>query len=313
MYPPLPILGADLKESTAWLNALADVLPDERLVLPSQLTLAERACVDVAIVANPEPAQLEGFTHLKWVQSVWAGVERLLAASASHQFDVVKMVDSGLSHAMAEAVVAWSLYLHRDMPAYHQQQAQKVWQPQPYRRASDTTIGILGLGELGSYAAKMLAPFGFRLVGWRRDPKDVPHVDVLTGDIGLIRLAEEADIIVCLLPLTSQTTGLLNRSFFAAMKPQSCLINFARGPIVVEEDLLSALDSSQLGHAVLDVFTMEPLPADSRFWEHEKVTVLPHISGPTDMQSALSVVQQNIQRYRQTNSIPAAVQRDRGY
>jgi glyoxylate/hydroxypyruvate reductase A len=214
---------------------------------------------------------------------------------------------------MSEAVLAWSYYLQRDMPAYRKQQQHRVWQELEYRQPSEMAVGLIGLGELGAASARKLKDAGFNVIGWSRSMKSLTGIETVAGDDGLNTMLQRSDIVVCLVPLTEQTRGLLNASRFGIMKKGASLINFARGPIIVTDDLLDALDSGQLSHAVLDVFEVEPLPDNSAFWDHEKVTVLPHISGPTSRESSARIVAGNIRNWRQNGTLPPTVDIQRGY
>lgn len=318
MNPPIPYLfqGTPVK-GEAWLAQLAQAMPGETIRTLDQLCADERARVDVAIVANPDPQDLKNLPNLKWVQSLWAGVERLVADLADSPLTIVRLVDPQLAATMAEAVLAWVLYLHRDMPCYARQQAARVWQPQAYVRPERKTVGILGLGLLGRAAAQKLLGAGFKVCGWSRSlaqlEAGLAQVSCLSGPDGLQELLQRADILVCLLPLTPDTRGLLDAQRLAQLPKSGAIINFSRGPILDTAALLAALDSEHLSHAVLDVFEQEPLPVESALWAHPKVTVLPHISGPTDLETGAQIVAQNIAQYRKTGQIPAGVDRGRGY
>lgn len=296
-----------------WLKALSLTMPDETIVSFRQLDEEGRAAVDIAIVANPDPADLAQLPGLKWIHSLWAGVERLVGELGDSNLPVVRLVDPQLGRTMAEAVLAWSYYLFRDMPAYARFQRERNWQQLPYRRPQQVTIGLLGLGALGEAAAQRLTGAGFKVIGWSRSAKDVEAVETFSGDDGLDELLSRSDILVCLLPLTPETRGLLNAERLALLPANASLINFARGPIVVSNDLLQALDAGHLSHAVLDVFDVEPLPADGPFWNHPGITVLPHISAPTDRDTAAEIVAANIQAYRRTAALPSLVDFARGY
>lgn len=175
------------------------------------------------------------------------------------------------------------------------------------------TIGLLGLGALGRAAAERLTHAGFNVSGWSRSEKAIAGVETLTGDDGLQTLLEKSDILVCLVPLTDATRGLLDAGRLAVMKQGAALINFARGAVIVADDLLSALDSGRISHAVLDVFEQEPLPTASSFWRHPKVTVLPHISAPTSRESSARIVAGNVRIWRETGRLPDTVDMIRGY
>ena len=300
------------KQEAESLRILAAAMPEERIVPFRVLDDAARAAARIAIVANPDPAEVAALPGLVWVQSLWAGVEKLVGAF-DRPLPIVRLVDREMARIMAEAVLAWTLYLQRDMPAYARQQRERVWRAHPYRKPADVTVGLLGLGALGTAAAQRLAEAGFRVVGWSRTPRAEAGLETVHGPEGLPVMLGRSDVVVCLVPLTPQTRGLLNAERLSALKPGAALINFARGPIVVTDDLIAALDSGHLSHAVLDVFETEPLPPDSALWSHPGVTVLPHISGPTDMDSAAATVAANVRAYRRTGQVPEGIDAGRGY
>jgi len=264
-------------------------MSDKLIVCRSdQLNDLERLQTKVAVVANPAPAEIRSMPNLVWVQSLWAGVEGLLHDGISDSLKVVRLVDDRLSETMAEAVLAWSFYLHRDMPLYRQQQDKTNWAQHPVKLCRERSIGVLGLGKLGSF-------------------------ECLAGEQGLSQLLESSQILVVLLPLTTQTRGLLSAERLAMLSPGASLINFARGPIVDDQALLECLDSRHLNHAVLDVFDQEPLPITHPFWQHPDVTVLPHISAPTDKPSASRLVAGHLSDYFNEGRIPDAVDLSKGY
>lgn len=314
MKPVLPFIAArDADFTTEWIDALQAAMPGETVVPLAQLDDAERARCTVAVVANPEPQDLRSLPQLRWVHSVWAGVERLLARADNSELKIVRLVDPQLADTMAEAVLAWTLYLHRDMPRYLRQQRERLWRPHDYVRPQDKTVGLLGLGALGEAAARRLVMAGFDVHGWSRTPRTLEGVSCHAGSDGLARMLARSDILVCLLPLTAQTQGLLDDAAFNQLKASAALINFARGAVVDDASLRRALDRGALGHAVLDVFATEPLPADSWQWSHPAVTVLPHISAPTHRASAAAIVAAHVAAYRRDGVIPAHVDRGRGY
>lgn len=303
----------DETQEGVWLEVLSKAMPDESILPLRKLTENERKMADVAIVANPDPNDLLTLPNLIWVHSVWAGVEKMLQQQEPPRYSIVRLVDPELSRAMTEAVLAWTLFLHRDMPAYARQQSKALWQPLPYFAAKDRTIGLLGLGELGQHAAQALVKQGFQVQGWSRTEKRIEQVCCLFGDDGLEQILEQSDILVCLLPLTSTTEGLLGSDNLAKIKPGAQLINFARGKIIDEDALLYELNTGRIKHAVLDVFQYEPLPRSHPFWTHPNITVLPHISAPTTPQSASQIVAQNIRNYRHLSLLPKTVDTQLGY
>lgn len=310
---PIALIGAlSGQEEREWLAALGSAMPEEQVLAAA--AIGDPAEVELAIVANPDPALVRRFSRLKWLQSLWAGVERLVAEPAFDHLPLVRMTDPELARTMAEAVLAWTLYLHREMPAYLSQQRACRWRQLPYVAPSQRRVGILGLGVLGEAAARRLHDAGFRVLGWSRMPKRLDAVCGFTGPAGLTEMIRQTDILVCLLPLTNQTRGLLDAAVFEAMPAQACLINFGRGPVVNTPDLLASLEQGHLKHAVLDVFDQEPLPVESALWLHPRVTVLPHVSADTNPRTASLIVARNVNLWRESGRVPQpVVDRQRGY
>lgn len=300
-------------ENQAWLALFKEQMPAEEIVIFSQMNNEQRLACDIAIIANPLLEHLESLPNLVWVHSLWAGVESLVKAVEKMKLTLVRLIDPMLSQTMAEAALAWTLYLHRDMPKYAKQQSQKIWHQIEYTEPKDRHISILGLGALGQEAAKVLSAQGFKVSGWSYSPKTLEGVDCYHGEEGLQTMLTNTHILICLLPLTDMTSGLINREFIAHLPDGAQLINFARGGIVNSTDLFAALDAGKLDHAVLDVFEQEPLTCDSEYWQHEKVTVLPHISAQTNPVSASKIVAKNIDKYRQQGIIPDGVDMGKGY
>ncbi|MGQ2951966.1 MAG: 2-hydroxyacid dehydrogenase [Agrobacterium sp.] len=314
MSSPIAFVSRMNAETEAvWKHALRAAMPQEEILAFSELTNEQRRAVDFAIVANPDPADIAALPGLTWIHSLWAGVERLVLELGDKAPPIVRLKDPELSRVMAEAVLAWTYYLQRDMPAYRDNQQKTLWQEFDYRHPREMTVGLLGLGALGTAAAERLRHAGFNVAGWSRSAKAIDGVETLTGDDGLQTLLEKSDILVCLVPLTDATRGLLDAGRLAAMKNGAALINFARGAVIIAEDLIAALDSGRLSHAVLDVFEQEPLPVSSAFWQHPKVTVLPHISAPTSRESSARIVAGNVYTWRETGTLPETVDMARGY
>jgi glyoxylate/hydroxypyruvate reductase len=296
-----------------WLERLRARLPEETIVSFRSMSRADRTEADIAIVANPDPIDLHELVGLQWVHSVWAGVENLVADMGPAAVPIVRLVDPELARVMGEAVLAWTYFIHRGMPEYRRQQEERLWQQLSYRHPSQVNVGVLGLGELGLAAAERLRGAGFTVIGWSRSPKMLFDFECLHGAGGLRVVLGRADILVCLLPLTAETRGLLSGEQFGSMPKGASVINFARGPIIDAADLLRSLNSGHVAHAVLDVFDLEPLPTDSELWSHPRVTVLPHISAPTNRDSAAAIVAANIRSYRRTGQLPRAVDQQQGY
>ncbi len=296
-----------------WLKILKKKLPKERIVKFSNLKKSDYKKIDVAIVANPNPSEVKKLVNLKWIQSVWVGVEKLVEIFKGEKVKIVRLVDPEMNRTMSEAVLSWVLYLHRDMHFYQVQQNKRVWKEADYIKPSKKIVSIIGLGELGSASAAKLIENGFNVCGWSRGKKNIRKVKSFTGELGLKNMLKQTDILVCLIPLTRKTKYLLNYKTLSYLKKRASIINFARGAIINAKDLVKHLNSGTIKHAVLDVFEQEPLPKTSILWKHKNVTVLPHISAHTDMDTASSIVCKNIKMYRLKNRIPKSVDMTRGY
>jgi glyoxylate/hydroxypyruvate reductase A len=207
-------------------------------------------------------------------------------------------------------VIASVLDWHRHRYLYRAQQRERVWKAHKQFLPADRTVGLLGLGELGSYAAAKLVALGFQVRGWSRRPKAIAGVHCSTE---IDEVLAQSNAVVCLLPLTAQTRGVLNAKAIARMPKGGCVINLARGAHVVAADLLAALESGQLAHAYLDVFEQEPLPADAPLWAHPGVTLTPHIAALTEPRTAVAKIVENIERVRRGEAPQHRVDRAAGY
>jgi glyoxylate/hydroxypyruvate reductase A len=311
---PVPLISdIDAAERALWLARFAELMPELDIRPSEQINDADARTARVAIVANPAPEQLRRFPALRWVQSLWAGVEKMVQMPELARVPIVRMEDPELARIMAEAVLTWVLCLHRELPEYARQQRERIWHQRLYTPPAEREIGVLGTGNLGMAAIAALKAQGFRVSAWSRAAKQIDGVSHYAGEEQLPLLLASCDIVVVLLPLTPQTRGLLNEQRLALLRPDASLINFARAAIVDYDALLRQLDRGALRHAVLDVFDTEPLPASSPLWQHPAVTVLPHVSGPTDIGSASLIVRDNLRRYFDHGEIPAAVDYARGY
>ena len=291
----------DAAEHRAWLAALSAAMPEAQW-LDLQGAQREPAAVQAALVANPAPGSLQGLPQLRLIQSLWAGVDRLLAdTTLPAGVPLARMVDPAMNAAMAETALWAVLALQRDFYTYALQQRAGLWLQHPQRRADEVRVLVLGQGEMGRAASARLSTMGYAVRGWRRDGTP------------LHRLLAESDVVVNLLPMTAETRGLLNARFFAALPPGAAIVNLARGAHVVDADLLAALDSGRLRHAVLDVFGTEPLPVGHAYWQHPQVTVLPHSAAQTDARSAAAVAVRNLRAARAGTALQHVVERSRGY
>ncbi len=311
---PLLLNSADTASSAAgWLIALRTAVPDEDIRLLNELNTAELALAELAIVTNPSRAALARLPNLKAAQSLWAGIDGLIEAAQSLGFELARLRDPQLSETMAEAALAWVLYLHRRMPEYRDQQQARRWQALPLVHAQDCRVGVLGLGTMGRVTAASLRDNNFEVAGWSATERKIDGVDCYFGATGLNKLLARTEVLLCLLPLTPHTWGLLNHERLMRLPKRAAFINFARGEIAPISDLLRLLDTGHLRHAVLDVFEQEPLPAQSALWQHPQLTLLPHIAAPTDLASAARIVALSLEHYRRCGHLPAPVNLSLGY
>ncbi|MEO8807193.1 MAG: glyoxylate/hydroxypyruvate reductase A [Burkholderiaceae bacterium] len=275
---------------------------------------AQRATIDVALVANPPVGALRNLPQLHFIQSLWAGVDRLLLdASVPAELPLARMVDPAMNTAMAETALWAVIGLHRHVFRYAAQQRAAQWQQHAQQRADELNVLVLGLGQMGRTAAQTIARQSYRVSGWSTRSATVEGVLTAGGDAALQTLLADAHIVVNLLPLTPATRGFFNAARLTQMRRGASLVNLARGAHVVDADLIAALDNGQLQHAVLDVFATEPLPAEHPYWHHDKVTVLPHVAAQTDPRSAALIAAGNVLAFRAGRVPQNLVDRGRGY
>jgi len=288
---------SEVDDPDEWRDAFATQCPDMSFrVWPD---IGDPSDIEVALVWHPPDNALDQFPNLRLIASLGAGVDHLFrGAGLPAGIPVSRIVDRSLTEQMVEYVVLGALFCHRQMPAYMAQQKQANWQLLRQPLGRERRIGLLGLGELGMASARALKALQFDVAGWSRSPKNDADIPDYVGTEGLKDFLARTDILVCLLPLTPQTEGLLNAAQFARLPRGASFVNAGRGGHVVEGDLLAALDSGQLGHAMLDVFRAEPLPAQSPFWSHPGVTLTPHVASITNASSGTALVLENMQRVR---------------
>ena len=273
----------------------------------------DRTEVRYAVVWEPPLGELKTFPNLKYIFSMGAGVDHLKCDPELPDIPIVRLIDDVLTQGMTEYVVQHVLHYHRRQPELDKQQRHKLWKHLRVPSAWDRRVGLMGLGKLGCDAALALTALKFNVAGWSRTPKALAGVASFHGPEGLAPFLEQAEILVCLLPLTPATTGILNRDLFAKLPKGAFLINPGRGQSLVDEDVLSALDSGQLAGASLDVFKTEPLPPDHPFWAHPKIFVTPHNSSRTETASAARTIAANIARIEAGEVPEGLVNQERGY
>lgn len=289
----------------AWSTAITQACPEADLHLRG-----DPASFDAIIYApGGEIEDLSPYRNARLVQSLWAGVERI-ATNPTLTQPLARMVDPGLTNGMAEYCTGWAMRAHLEMDRYRQDGQWRNGMIPPLAR--DRRVTVMGMGVLGGAVAQMLAAVGFDVMGYSRSGRGPDGLPVLSAH-AMHQAMARADILVTLLPGTPDTRDLLNAENLARLPQGAWIINPGRGTLVDDLALLAALDDGHLGHAVLDVFRTEPLPADHPFWDHRQVTVTPHIAAETRPESAALLVAENLRRVMDGRPILHLVDRERGY
>lgn len=305
------VFHSDLDPPEPWIAALRAELP----WLDIRLSSAPGADSEVryALVWKPPLGFFSRFPNLELVTNLGAGVDALLARPDLPNVPIARISDPEMSRMMASFVLFAVLRHARDIPALERAQRDRRWHFINPRTAGEISVGVLGLGELGSTAALELARQGFRVSGWSRTPKDLPGIACVSGPETLTAFLSGTEILVVMLPLTPQTHHLLDAQRLAALPRGAKLVNVARGAIIDEAALVEALRSGHLAEATLDVFETEPLPPVSPLWAMENVLVTPHLASMAIPRSACAQVAANIRRIRAGEPIAHRVDASRGY
>ncbi len=270
------------------------------------------ADVDYIVYApNSDVQDFTAYTRCKAVLSLWAGVEQIASNTTLTQ-PLARMVDEGLTQGMVEWVTGHTLRHHLGMDLHILGQ-DGTWRDYIPPLATDRHVTILGLGALGLACARALAGLGFPVTGWSRSPKQAEGITCLNGEDGLRQAISTADILVLLLPRTAETENIVNAEILSKLPKGAVIINPGRGPLIDDDALLEALDNGHVGHATLDVFRVEPLPAEHRYWTHPNVTVTPHIASETRPKTACRVIAENIRRGGAGEAFLHLVDRGAGY
>jgi glyoxylate/hydroxypyruvate reductase A len=274
------------------------------------------APVDHAVVWAPPQQLLDEQPQLRGLFNIGAGVDALLKLRLPPQTRVVRLDDAGMSVQMAEYVCHALIRHFREFDLYDADAREGRWGFRKPRLRRDFPVGVMGLGVLGERVAKAVAQFEFPVLGWSRSPKQIEGVRCFSGQQGLDDFLAASRVLVCLLPLTDETRGILRRDTLARLhggRPGGYLINVARGAHLVEADLIPLLDQGLLAGAALDVFDTEPLPAEHPFWRHPKIVVSPHASARTLREESVAQIAGKIRAMERGEPVAGVVERERGY
>jgi len=279
------------------------------------------ADIRYALVWKPEAGVLASLPNLELIISVGAGVDHVLGDPELPDVPLVRFVDPDLSGRMAEYVALHVLFHQRRMSEYQDQQRRHEWSYKPEPAAREVRVGMMGLGRMGLAAIDVLRPFGYQLRGWSRTPREIAGVACHAGSEGLEPFLADTDILVCVLPATQETNGLLDYALFSQLSrqgrhsrlPGPVLINAGRGSLQVEADVVRALDAGVLYAASLDVFETEPLPAESPLWRHPRVVVTPHNAAESTARAIARYALRQISAHRKGEPLENMVDIARGY
>ncbi len=293
-----------------WRAELERVLPEANIATWPEAVSSP----DYVLVWKPPPELFQRVRPGKAIFNLGAGVDALLAVpTLPPDVPVIRLEDAGMAEQMAEYATFAVLRIYREMDVYETDQREQRWLPRPWRAKADFGVGVMGLGMLGRAIAAALVPFGFPLAGWSRERMSLPGVATFAGAAELAQFLGRSRVLVCALPSTAETRGLLERTTLGLLPPGAHVVNIARGDIVVDDDLVALLDAGHLGGATLDVFNTEPLPPDHPFWHHPRITITPHVAAVTVVADSVAQIAVKIRRIEAGEAVTGVVDRIHGY
>jgi glyoxylate/hydroxypyruvate reductase len=270
---------------------------------------------DYAIVWKPPAELFAQQPALKAVVNYGAGVDAILAMNVvPKHIPIIRLEEAGMAQQMAQYALYGIIHHQRRMRIYREQQLRGHWQQHEDRgHIPNPTVGVMGLGEMGGHVANKVAEFGYTTIGWSRSAKPMDKLETYAGEAELPAFLSKCDVLVCLLPLTPETRGILNAKNLAQLPRGAFLISAGRGGHMVDADILAALDSGQLAGALLDVFHEEPLPAASPFWSHPNVLITPHVSATTPIENACAQIVEKLAALERGEAVSGVVDPARAY
>ncbi|SHK17137.1 glyoxylate/hydroxypyruvate reductase A [Maribacter aquivivus] len=295
-----------------WKNALQKA--DSSLKVYSYLEDHPKDEITMAVIWKHPKGTLANYPNLKCIASAGAGVDYIFEdETRPKNIPITRIVDPFLAGDMSEHVLSVILAHLKNLNVYKLDQVANVWEPKEYLRIKDVTVGILGLGELGALTATDLTRFGFKVQGWSRSKKNINGVKTFSGADEQQEFLKTTNVLVCLLPLTPATEGILNKELLSRLPKNAYVINVARGGHLVDKDLIELLDADHLSGACLDVYHTEPLPKTHPFWNHRKVHMTPHYASVSDTNSVIPQIVENYKRLNSGEKLQNLVDSDRGY
>jgi glyoxylate/hydroxypyruvate reductase A len=306
------LFSSRLDDPDAWSKALGARMPElEIRVSPD---IGDPAGIETALVWKPPAGELARLPNLRLIINLGAGADPLLAdPTVPADIPIARLGDDAMARMMSQYVALTVLRHHRELALLERHQRAGEWHYVEPRPAETCRVGVMGLGRLGSAAARTLALLGFPTIGWSRTPRTIEGVESHHGSAGLAPFLAQTDILVVLLPLTATTRGIVDRAALDLLPRGACLVNCGRGGTVDEAALLAAIEDGQIAAATLDVFATEPLPAEHAFWRMEQVTITPHVASIAIPDVASAAVVENIRRLRAGMPLVNLVDRARGY
>lgn len=309
-YMAIVVIRQDQKIE-AWKTALKRRSPE--IEVYSYLEPHPRDHIKMAMVWKPPHGIFSQYPKLECISSFGAGVDFLFEAPELPALPITRVVDPVLASDMSEFVIGAIMAHLKNFNIYKAEQLRNQWNPKPYKRINQVRVGIMGMGELGTTLAIDLMAMGFRVSGWANSKKDQKGMSTFAGEDELPGFLSETDILVCLLPLTKDTKGILNARLFKKLPQGAYVINVARGGHLNDDELLEMLNNGHLSGAFLDVFHKEPLENSHPFWQHPKIDMTPHIASVSDIDSVVPQLLENYTRLLEGKPLINIVSRDRGY
>ena len=295
-------------DGARWIEAFRRALPEAKVTAWPDV----RAVIDYAIVWKPPPDLIARVSEARALFNLGAGVDTLMQLPLPAKVPLVRLVDAGMAEQMAEYATYAVLRCYREFGTYEASQRKTRWEPRARIDKATFNVGVLGLGALGVAAAEALVRLGFPVTGWSRTIKTIPGLKSFAAD-GLPDFLATCRVLLCLLPLTDDTRGLLDRKRLSFLPRGAYVVNAARGGLLVDADLSALIDAERISGAMLDVFNDEPLPHAHPFWHHPRITVTPHVSAITQIEASVAQIAGNIRRLEAGLPIQGVVDRRRGY